>query len=133
MDEKNNDLGEHFRALYEAVESLKSFDGLTKDSPIGELIQMGMTKDVDGAKEWAQNTTLSDLMGLDKMKNGTGNKQRTTPDGEVIEEVTGTVVGASGSDTDEKKPGQEKIDEYKDMPLMELFQNLGNFVPPDKK
>ena len=35
MDEKNNDLGGHFRALYEAVGNLQSFEGLTKDSPIG--------------------------------------------------------------------------------------------------
>lgn len=133
MDEKNNDLGGHFRALYEAVENLKSFEGLTKDSPIGELIQMGMTKDVDGVKDWAQNTTLADLMGLDKMKKGAENNQRVTPDGQVIEEVQGTVVDAAGSEEKQQKAGQEIFDECRNMPLMELFQNLGNFVPPEKK
>ena len=94
---------------------------------------MGMTKDVDGVKDWAQNTTLADLMGLDKMKKGAENNQRVTPDGQVIEEVQGTVVDAAGSEEKQQKAGQEIFDECRNMPLMELFQNLGNFVPPEKK
>ena len=94
MDENSNDLGEQFRALYEAVESLRSFEGLTKDSSLNDLMQMGMANDPDGEKERTKDITLSDIMGIGKTDNDSQSSDKQTSAGHA-EEVTGKVMDAA--------------------------------------
>ena len=132
MDENSNDLGEQFRALYEAVESLRSFEGLTKDSSLNDLMQMGMANDPDGEKERTKDITLSDIMGIGKTDNDSQSSDKQTSACHA-EEVTGKVIDAADIEKKKQRSGQEISDEYQDMPLMELFNSLEDPIPPEQK